>query len=156
MDFKAIELLSYNSVLGSELIAHFLSGSENKKIRFEFIQLLLPFIFKEEARKILTSSNGTSTLSSAFLNNSKGIRALAGIEQRISHFKNITQKSIIFASKKHSITVDEYLSIKNALEYQKEPDPYLKEFYKASFYLGKILSKTQVLDTFIKLGIKEI
>ena len=156
MDFKDIEILSCNSFFGSNLIAHFLSGSDNYQVRTEFIYLLLPFVFKKDAREILANSKSTSTLNTAFLSGIEGKIALGGLEKRLEYFRSTTQSSLIVASKKFGISIDEYLKIENPVDYKKEGELYLREFFKASHYLGKILSKSELIDTFIKLGLKQI
>lgn len=156
MDFEDIEILSCNSFLGGQLIAHFLSGCENQNIKLELVFLLLPFVFKKDARSILNNANKNSTLNSAFLNDLKGKMSLGGLEKRLKYFHNTTQSSIIVASKNYNIKVDEYLSIETTIDYKEEEELYLREFFRSSHYLGKILSKNDIFDTFIKLGLKEI
>lgn len=156
MDFKDIEILSCNSFFGSNLIAHFLSGCDAHQIRAEFIYLLFPFVFKKDAREILASSKSTSTLNSAFLTGITGKTALGGLEKRMQYFRSTTQSSLVVASKKFGVSIDEHLKLKTPIDYKKEEEAYLREFFKASHYLGKILSKSDLIDTFIKLGLKEI
>lgn len=156
MDFKNIEILSYNSFFGSKLIAHFLSGCEENKIRTELIFLVLPFICKKDSREILTTVNNSSTLNSSFLNTQTGKIALAGLEKNIAFFKSLTQSSLVVAASEFEIEIRETISIINPPNYTNEKEPYIKEFFRASHYLGKILSKNEFFDTFVKLGVKDI
>ena len=156
MDFKSIEILSHNSFFSSKMLSHFLSGCENNHIRNEFIYLVLPLVFYKDSREILKKATSESTLNSVFLNNERGKIALAGLEKRVDYFKPLTQKSLVVAAKDFEIKVGENISIDESLDYSKEKEPYIREYFRAANYLGKILSKSMVFDAFIKLGLKNI
>lgn len=156
MDFRNIEILSYNSFFCSRLIAHFLSGCENHQIRVELIFFVLPFVCKKDSREILNSANKDSTLNSSFLNTERGKVALAGLEKHIDYFKNLTQTSLVVAANEFDIKIGEIITIENPFDYSKEKEAYIKQFFRASYYLGKILSKNEFFDTFVKLGMKDI
>jgi len=156
MDFKNIEILSYNSFFCSKLIAHFLSGCEDNQIKNELIFFVLPFVCKKDSREILNSANKDSTLNSSFLNTERGKIALAGLEKHIDYFKNLTQTSLVVAANEFEVKISDVISIENPLDYLEEKEPYLRQFFRASNYLGKILSKNEFFDTFVKLGMKDI
>lgn len=156
MNYKDIQILSYNSFFGSVLITHFLSGCDNYQIRNELIFLLLPLVFNNESREILNKCNSRSTLNSTFLDSVEGRTSLGGLEKRVVYFRKMTQTSLIVSAEKYNIIISNHIKINDPIEFNKEKDPYLKEFYKASHYCGKILSKNDLLDTFIRLGLKEI
>ena len=156
MNIKDIKILTYNSLFGSRLVAYFLSGCNKQTIKYELIFFLIPFVLKEESRAILNNANSKSTLYSLFLNNSKGKISLGGLEIRFKHFQPLTQSSIIVAAKYYDLKVNDTISIISPLDYNNEDIPLLKEYFRASYYLGKILSANDVFDTYLKLGIKEI
>ncbi len=156
MDFKNIEILSYNSFFCSKLIAHFLSGCEANQIKSELIFFVLPFVCKKDSREILNSANKDSTLNSSFLNTERGKIALAGLEKHIGYFKNLTQTSLVVAANEFDVKISDIITIENPLDYSKEKEPYLRQFFRSSNYLGKILSKNEFFDTFVKLGMKDI
>lgn len=156
MDFKNIEILSHNSFFCGKLIAHFLSGCKSNEIRIELVFLLLPFVFNKDSREILKKVNSESTLNSAFLNNERGKIALAGLEKRLEFFKGLTQTSLVVASNEFTVKISEIISIENPLDYGKEKELYIKEYYRAANYFGRILSNNDFFDTFIKFGIKDI
>jgi Family of unknown function (DUF6521) len=140
------------------LIAHFLSGCENNSINTEMSYFVLPFLYKKESRELLNKANIKSTLYSIFLNdtNKKSRESLAGLEKRIEYFRTLTERSIIVASQKFDVKVSENLVIGNQLDYEKEEDVYIRQFYRSSHYLGKILSRQNTLETYFKLGMKDL
>ena len=138
------------------MIAHFLSGCESSSIRNELIYLVLPFIHYKDSRKLLAAANSKSNLYSLFLSSEEGKISIAGLEMRLSYFKALTQTSLVVCAKEFQIEIGTNISISNPLDYSREMDLYIREYFKASYYLGKTLSKSEYLDTCIKLGLKNI
>lgn len=156
MNIEDIKLLNYNSFFSSHLIAHFLGGCKDQTIKYEIIFLLLPFVYHSETRQILISSKSNSNIYSAFLDNYEGKVSLGGLEKRYDYFKELTKTSLIVAANNYEIVVSDFISIANPPNYEKEKDNSIKQFYRASYYLGSIFSKSDYLDIFIKLGLKKI
>lgn len=156
MDFKHIEILTHNSFFSSKIIAHFLSGCDNRNIRHESIYLVLPFVYYKDSRDILKNATSKSNLNSLFLNDERGKIALAGLEKRVDFFRSLTQTSLIVASKEFGVEINENVLIETILDYRNESQIFVRDFFKSANYLGKILSKTEMLNTFVKLGLRNI
>lgn len=90
MNAKDVKTILYNPFWGSKLIPHFLSGCAREMIKTELVYLLFPFVFYQDSKKILVRARVNSTLYSAFLGNSDGRTALAGLEKRYAYFKPLT------------------------------------------------------------------
>ena len=156
MQVNNIKILSYNSFFGARLLAYFLSGCTERKIKYELIFLVLPIISQEKARSILKTANNKSTLQTMFLNKVEGNISTANLNKKLSYFSQLTHTSLIVAANDFGVTVDEYLYISAPLSYKLELNNYMKEYYRSAFYLGYILSNNNYFDTFIKLGIRNI
>ncbi len=156
MNLIDIKNILYNPFWGGKLIPHFISGFPERSVKIELVYLLFPFVLYKDSRSILASLKSTSTLYSAFLDNSEGKMSLAGLERRYSSFKILTNQSLIVAANNHSIEISNLLIGKNKIDFSMESDPLIKDFCKASKYLGVVFSKNDYLDIFIKLGIKQL
>jgi len=154
MNYREIQVINQNPFIGGKLIAHFLSGCENNSIDYLAVYLLFPLLYKSESRIVLSKANKNSTLDTIFLSKDKSM--LAGLEKRFYYFEKLTKHSIIVSSVHFGVTVSNQLAVKEPIIYSKEKNVSLKEFYRASFQLGQILSKTDIGISFIKLGIRYV
>lgn len=156
MNHKDFKNLFYNPFWGSTLIPHFISGSSENKLKFELVYLLFPFVLYKDSRKILANAKSTSSLHSLFLDNKDGKVARAGFEKRYNYFKDFTDRSMIVAANSEAITIGESLRLIQNFDYQKERDPWIKEYYKASRYLGFIFSQHFPLDILIMFQVIDV
>lgn len=154
MRVNHIDILSQNSFYASMLFAHFLSGAKNHKVKYELAFLLLPIISNPNARSILCKSNVKSTIATTFLNRTNGVSSIANLDNKIAHFNAMTRAALIIGASDYEMVISEYIYISKPLDYKIEKDGYVKEYQRASYYLGHILSNNHYLDTFIKLGVK--
>lgn len=158
MKTEEVKLLTYNPFWGKEILKHFINGSSEKKVSLNLSFLVFPIILNDSSRSILSSARNDSTLESSFLNNSFGKIALGGIEKRYEIFKDLTHKSIVLSCQEKSLLIEnETINLNCEIDYKKENDFFIKEYFRAAHYLGIIFSNANSeLDIFLKLRIREI
>ncbi|WP_158639676.1 three component ABC system middle component [Arachidicoccus ginsenosidivorans] len=80
-------------------------------------------------------------------------KELIVIESLLTNFRKKTKEALITLSNIHKIEISDYLILKDEYEstYSEEKDSILKEYYKAAFYLGSILSKEDYKTIFYNL-----
>jgi hypothetical protein len=156
MNLDDIERILYNPFWGSQLILHFLSGCKENAIKFELIYLLFPLLLKSDSLEILSKTKSNSTIYSTFLDSYEGRKTIGGIERRINSFRILTNQSLIVAAHKKLIVIGEYIKGNTTVDYLDEKEPLIRQYFRASKYLGIIFSKSDPLDIFIKMGVREL
>ncbi len=153
MKVNFLNSLIYNPIWISKLLHYFLSGatkSNNNKIKIDLIYLMLPFIYDEKILGKLISSTKKSSFRTLFQNAELKNR-LIGIDQKITSFTTITNKAFVMAGGKIIISNDGYISTNEIIEYNKVRNE-LRDYYKASYNLGIILSNHDYREIFLKIG----
>lgn len=158
MKTEEVKLLAYNPFWGKEILKHFINGSSEKKVNLNLSFLVFPIILNDSSRNILSSARNNSTLESSFLDNTFGRIALVGLEKRYEIFKDLTYKSIILLCQEKSLLIEnETINLNCEIDYKKEKDFFIKEYFRAAHYLGIIFSNANCeLDIFLKLRIRDI
>jgi len=142
----------------AKLLHQFLSGASsiNKNgIKLELIYFALPFVFDEAIQKKLCTSNTRSTFTSVFNNNDLK-NQLIGMDDKINDFKKITNKGLIYLGNLTEMYISEYISVSDKMKYSNESNPVIKEYCKAAYNWGIILSKADYRNLFIKVGVTNI
>lgn len=152
MKTQSLNSLIYNPIWLGHLLHYFLSGAatSNDKIKLELIYLLLPFMYDENLREKLSSCKVTSTFQTLFKETSLK-NSLIGMNDKISSFENISNRSLLIIGNKASISSGSYIKLCEVLDYRKSP-PALKKYFKAAYNLGVILGKEDYREVFLKIG----
>jgi hypothetical protein len=154
MKTKDISNLIYNPIWIGILLNYFLSGSalnNEKGIKFELIYFVLPMLFDENIKKKLTACNKSSTYASLF-NTSNLKNRLIGFDKKILAYKDITNKALITIGSTVNISSDGYAQSLNNVNYSTSKEVF-KDYLKAAYNLGNILSKDDYREIFMKLGV---
>lgn len=153
MKIQDLNNLIYNPIWISTLLHYFISGAENtknKKIKFELVYLVVPFLFNEMLILRLMSRNARSNFSTLFENNELK-NCLIGINKRVSDFTEVTNKALVLLGTKVKIVEGGYIQTLKNVHYQ-ESTGDCQDYYKAAYNLGIILAKEHYREVFLKIG----
>lgn len=159
MKAKELEQLIFSPFHTSKILHCFFCGADSinkNRVKIELANIVLPIIYNEKfANDILSSLNSKSTFKSLISTYDFKIFA-TNINQEIRNFKTPTNNSLIILSNENKIIIDEYITLTNNIDYREEVDSKLKNIYKASYNLGRIIAKENYLSVFLKLKITEL
>lgn len=141
MNVAEVEKILFNPLFTSKLLLYALCGAKDNKLKLELIYYILPLLYNEEIKAKLTKSNSRSSLKTFIDPDIK--RELIGIEELLKNYNKKSKEALITLANIYPIELSSSISLKEKIEvqYSQEPDNQLKEFYKAAFNLGNILSK---------------
>src|SRR5690606_32456085 len=102
---------------------------------------ILPLIYNDKIKDKLAKSTAKSTFNT-FLN-PEIKKELITIEILLNNYKEKSKEALITLSNIYNVEVSSYLILKEEMKinYSEEKNPILKEYNKAAFNLGSILSK---------------
>lgn len=126
-----------------------------KEVDLPLVYLVLPYILYEPSRNFLKTANKKSSIYTLLVDKGRSSNT-AGIEKRYDFFKDLTSEAIVVAHNEGLIEVDTKLKVLKEINYQKENDGNLREYYRAAYYLGKIFSMYRTVDIFLKTGVKKL
>jgi len=147
----------YSPEFVSRLLHRFISGAQtiNKEgIKFELTYLLLPLIMNEKYRKSLENANKNSNFSKAILSKENHIENIF-LNSYITETKQLLKQGTIYLSSYENLKIGKYISVKNAIGFKSE-DSFTQEYYRASYYLGLLLSKEHYRSVFTKTKVSAI
>jgi hypothetical protein len=140
-----------NPFLLSPLLVTFyknFSGPRKRNILLAYI--VLPLVLNEESLETLSKSNKRSTLRTFRQRNN-----LAGIEERINEFRDLTNSTLQYLVDTDVITIEDDLSI-----FVRKPDvkfnSALDKYNKATRNLAKLFNTIQIVSIYKHLGIRSL
>ena len=141
MNIALTERILFNPLFTSKLLLMALAGSNKNKLKVELIYFILPLIYNDKIKDKLAKSTAKSTFNT-FLN-PEIKKELITIEILLNNYKEKSKEALITLSNIYNVEVSSYLILKEEMKinYSEEKNPILKEYYKAAFNLGSILSK---------------
>ncbi|HFG1866841.1 three component ABC system middle component [Vibrio cholerae] len=152
-----ISSVMYSPELVSRLLHRFLSGAQRsnpKGIKFELIYWLLPLLINDKIRIGIENSNVNSTFDNYILNDDN-MPTILEINELISNFREITNKGLIYLGSKVSLKIDDFIHLNEVVDHKSE-NVHLKEYYRAAYYLGTMMSKENYKSLFLKLEVTDI
>lgn len=159
MKSQELEQLIFNPFHTSKILHHFLSGVDSNNtngIKTELIGIVLPIIYNDVlVNNFLSTLNVKSNFKSLILTYEFKIFSTQ-INEEIKNYKSLTNNSLIVLANADHLIVNDFIKLKNRIDYHHEIDPGLKIIYKASYNLGRIISKENYLSIFLKLKITEL
>jgi len=153
MSIAHIETLMYNPIFLSKVIQSFMTGYE-KNVDMRTIFYVFPIVMYKDSRDKLNSAKSTSTLYSTFNKESNfedyGINlntkfCLNQITDIFDDYIEITKQSIIVLANQHKIFFDGSINLLEKFDYRKSP-VLIREYFKAAYYLGKILTGIELVE----------
>jgi|SRR5690554_1426331 len=151
MNIAQTEKILFNPLFTSNLLLMALAGADNKRLKLELAYYILPLIYNDTIKDKLVRSRTKSTFKT-FLNNDVN-RELIRIETLLNNYRKKTKEALITLSNLHNTEFSDYLILRDEqqISYSQEKNPLLKEYYKAAFNLGSILSKDDHNKIFFNL-----
>jgi hypothetical protein len=151
MNIDQTEKILFNPLFTSKLLLMALTGSNKNKLKIELIYYVLPLIYNDTIKEKLVRSTAKSTFNT-FLNPEVKMELIV-IETLLVNYRNKTKEALITLSNLYNVDISNYVILKQEqkITYLEEKDPILKEYYKAAFNLGSILSKEDYKSIFINL-----
>lgn len=151
MNIDQTEKIFFNPLFTSKLVLMALAGSHKNKLKMELIYYVLPLIYNDKINNKLVKSNTKSTFNTFLTSEIK--MELIRIETLLSNYKKKTNEALITLSNIYNIEFSDYLILKEEknVTYTEEKDPVLRDYYKAAFNLGSILSKEDHKTIFFNL-----
>lgn len=149
--------LLYSPEFVARLLHRFISGSQalnNNGIKYELMYLLLPVIMNDTLRKSLDKASKASTFDNLILTESNKFE-IHYLDEFVENMRDFTNGGLIFLSSYTNINIGSYLKTDELVDFKSE-DKILKEFYRAAYYLGLLLSKETHLNVFLKTKVKYI
>ncbi|MGJ1243628.1 three component ABC system middle component [Sphingobacterium siyangense] len=141
MKIKEVEKILFNPLFTSKLLMFALCGAKDNKLKLELIYYILPLLYDEQIKNKLAKSNSRSSFKTFF--DSDVRKKMIGIEELLKNYNKKSKEALITLSNLYSIELNSYVLLKEKIQiqYSQEPNSLLKEYYKAAFNLGNILSK---------------
>ena len=145
----------YSPEFVARLLHQFLSGSQVVKqdgIKYELMYLLLPIVMNDKLRKSLEGVNKASVFDKIILSNENKHETYY-FDDYIENTRNITNNGLIYLSSYIDLSIGSYLKTNELVDFKCD-GKRLKEYYRAAYYLGLLLSKEDYLNVFLKTKVK--
>lgn len=141
MNIAKTEKILFNPLFTSKLLLMTLGGAKNNQLKMELIYYVLPLIYNDTIKNKLVRSTAKSTFNT-FLNSEVKVELIV-VETLLANYRTKTKEALITLSNIYNIEFSKYIILKEEqkITYSEEKNPILKEYYKAAFNLGAILSK---------------
>ena len=151
MNIDQTEKILFNTLFTSKLLLMALAGSNKIQLKIELMYYVLPLIYNESIKEKLVRSTAKSTFNT-FLNPEVKMELIL-IETLLANYRKKTKEALITLSNIYNVDISNYVILKEEqkITYSEEKDPILKEYYKAAFNLGSILSKEDYKTIFLNL-----
>lgn len=149
-----IQNISLNPFFLSKVIHAFSAGYE-KPVPFNLIFIVLPIIYYRPSRKLLITAQRRSSLRSLFVDDVEKAAALGGLQERIIYFYTFTNQAFIIAANEERVRLNSEGMIENkqTIDYKEFLNKNVKEFIRASYYLGLLCSKMEMSNIYRLLGV---
>jgi len=151
MKITTVESALFNPFFTSRMLHYALSGADKNAIKIELIFFILPLIYNPKILAKLASSSIRTKFSNILEGDTKN--ELVFIDDLIANYRSKTNTAIITLCNVINVGIDGFVKInKNEeLSYANEKDSILKQYYKASYNLGSMLSKEDYKNIFLKI-----
>lgn len=151
MNITQTEKILFNPLFTSKLLLMALAGADNKRLKMELVYYILPLIYNDTIKHKLVRSTAKSTFNT-FLNSEVKME-LVVIETLLVNYRKKTKEALITLSNIFNVEFSNYIILEEEqkITYAEEKNPILKEYYKAAFNLGAILSKEDYKKIFFNL-----
>lgn len=151
MNIAQAEKVLFNPLFTSKLLLMALAGANNNQFKMELIYYILPLIYNDIIKDKLAKSTAKSTFNT--LLNSEVKVELIDIETLLVNYRKKTKEALITLANIYNIEISNHIILKEEkrIIYSEEKNPILKEYYKAAYNLGSILSKEDYKKIFFNL-----
>ena len=135
---KYIQVLNTNPFFCGLILQSFYKGFGKKHCDILLQYLVLPIVLYGETRKTLSEINIKTDLDRYV---EKNKLSLLELQDRIEQFKKLTNLAMIYLHNKAKIKLDAEIEVIESINYETFSDD-LKNYLKASYYLGCLLSNS--------------
>ena len=149
MNIAQTEMILFNPLFTSKLLLMALAGADNKRLKIELAYYILPLIYNDRIKDKLVRCTIKSSFNT-FINSEVKLELIV-IENLLVNYRKKTKEALITLSNIYNIEFSDYMILNEAqnITYSGEKNPVLKEYYKAAFNLGSILSKEDYKKIFL-------
>lgn len=150
-----IQNITLNPFFMSKIIHAFITGFEKPIVPFNILYIVLPIVYYRPSRKLLVTAQSRSSLRSLFVDDVDKAAALGGLQERVFYFYKLTNQSFIIASNEGKIRLnsDGMIELTQKIDYKDILNKNVKDFIRASHYLGMLCSKMEVSHIYRLLGV---
>lgn len=151
MNIARTEKILFNPLFTSKLLLMALAGAKNNQLKMELIYYILPLIYNDRIKDKLMRSTAKSTFNT-FLNSEVKMELIV-IETLLANYRKKTKEALITLSNIYNVEISYYVILKEErkITYSEEKNTILKDYCKAAFNLGSILSKEDYKKIFLNL-----
>ncbi len=151
MNIAQTEKILFNPLFTSKLLLMALAGANDNQLKMELTYYILPLTYNDIMRDKLQRSTAKSTFNT-FLN-PEVKKELIVIETLLANYRKKTKEALITLSNLYTIEFSNKVTLveERKINYAEEKNPLLKEYCKAAFNLGSILSKEDHNKIFFNL-----
>lgn len=151
MNIAQTEKILFNPLFTSKLLMMALAGANSNRLKIELAYYILPLIYNDKIKDKLVKCTAKSTFNT-FLNPEVKMELIV-IETLLTNYRMKTKEALITLSNIYNIEFSNYIILmdEQKISYSVEKNPILKEYYKAAFNLGSILSKEDYKKIFFNL-----
>ena len=149
-----IQNISLNPFFQSRVIHAFITGY-GKQVPYYLLYIILPIIYYRPSRKLLMTAQNRSSLRSLFVDDVDQVAALGGLQERVFYFYTSTNQAFIIAANEGRVRLhlDGFIQLTQTIDYKKILNKNVKDFIRASHYLGLLCSKMEVSNIYRLLGV---
>jgi len=163
MSITHIETLMYNPIFLGKVIQSFMTGYE-KDVELKTLFYVLPIIMYKDSREKLNRARSNSTLYSLFTKDEDfkdyGAKlntkfCLNQISDMFYDYIEITKKSVIVLANQQKIFLNGKVILIEVFEYKKT-STLIREYFKAAYCLGRILTQIDLreFENFIEIKLE--
>ena len=151
MNIAQTENILFNPMFTSKLLLMALAGADSKRLKMELAYYILPLIYNDTIKNKLVRSTTKSTFNT-FLNSEVKVELIV-VESLLVNYRKKSKEALITLANIYNIDFSNYIILKEEqkITYSEEKNLILKEYYKAAFNLGAILSKEDYKKIFFNL-----
>lgn len=147
--------IMYSPEFVARLLHRFLSGSQSIKkigIKYELMYFLIPIVMNDKLRRSLDRAKKNSNFEQKLITDDNRSE-LYYLDEYIENTRTITNQGLIYLSSYANLSIGSYIKSSELVGFDSDVEE-VKEYYRAAYYLGVLLSKEEYLNVFLKTKVK--
>ncbi|KMY03623.1 hypothetical protein V476_21840 [Pseudomonas syringae KCTC 12500] len=139
----------------ADLIEQFVNGYA-KPVPFQLVYLVVPLVLRRESRVPLASCKNTSTIYSAFLETANKRSRVSALQLAVTNYsEHVRLAMLAYSARGHELDI---MLVNMPVDRLRNDttNSTVKEYFRAAYNLGVILSKEELAACFYKLGVFKV